>query len=367
MGAGAAERREKLRATLRAGQVDAVLVSVATNVGYLTGFSGEDSALVLTGARAVVVSDGRYATQLARECPDLEVHIRPVAQTLTAAVAEVVGKLAPRALAFEAAGLTVADLHDLQAAQASLELRPTRGWVEALRVIKDDAEVVAIREAIGFAERAFERLLAEAKPEWTEKELADELEFAMRRLGATAASFAPIVAVGANAALPHYRPGASVRLGDAEFVLIDWGASGRPYKSDLTRVVTSGKVSPKLEQVHRAVLAAQRCAFAAIRPGVKAGNVDAEARSAIAEAGFGGLFLHGLGHGLGRDIHEAPRLRQGSDDTLQAGMVLTVEPGVYLPGWGGVRVEDDVLVTPDGCELLSRLPPGLAAFGTAAG
>ena len=167
------------------------------------------------------------------------------------------------------------------------------------------------------------------------------------------------MAVGVNSALPHARPTATTRIGEDDFVLIDWGATGRPYKSDLTRVLVTGKVTPKFEAIYRTVLNALERGIAAIRPGVKAHDVDAEARSVIEEAGFGRFFDHGLGHGLGMDIHEAPRIRKGSNVVLEPGMVFTVEPGIYLPGWGGIRIEDDVLVTPDGCEVLSHVPRSL--------
>ena len=165
--------------------------------------------------------------------------------------------------------------------------------------------------------------------------------------------------MGVRSALPHARPTTTTRIGDDDFVLIDWGATGRPYKSDLTRVLVTGKVTPEFEKVYRTVLAAQERGIAAIRPGVRAQDVDAEARSVIEQAGFGRFFDHGLGHGLGMDIHEAPRLRKESETILQPGMIVTVEPGIYLPDWGGVRIEDDVLVTPDGCEVLTHLPKSL--------
>jgi Xaa-Pro aminopeptidase len=167
------------------------------------------------------------------------------------------------------------------------------------------------------------------------------------------------MAVGVRSALPHARPTATTHIGDDDFVLIDWGAAGRPYKSDLTRVLVTGKVTSTFESIYRTVLLAQERGIAAIRPGVAAQLVDAAARSVIQEAGLGDYFDHGLGHGLGMDIHEAPRLRQGSTVTLEPGMVVTVEPGVYIPGWGGIRIEDDVLVTADGCEVLSGVPKSL--------
>ncbi|HWE40070.1 MAG TPA: Xaa-Pro peptidase family protein [Isosphaeraceae bacterium] len=357
-----ARRRDDLARVVREQGVDALLVTSTTNVTYLTGFTGDASALLLAAAdgRALVVSDGRYDDQLARECPDCERHIRPIGQPLIAGVAEVAGRLGPRALALEASAISKADFDDL-AETYDGALKPVRGLVEGLRMIKDDGEVALIREAIDVAERAFERLRAGLRPEDSEKDVADRLEADLRRLGAAGSSFPPIVAAGANSALPHYRGSAATRLEGAGFVLVDWGASGAPlpYKSDLTRVLATGKVTPKFEEVYRLVLAAQARGIAAIRPGATGRQVDAEARSAIAEAGFGDCFRHGLGHGLGLDIHEAPMLRAESATELRPGMVVTVEPGVYLPGWGGIRIEDDVLVTPDGAEVLTRTPRSL--------
>jgi Xaa-Pro aminopeptidase len=256
----------------------------------------------------------------------------------------------------------VADFEDLRAKlPASVETVAVRDRVEALRVVKDPEEVAAVREAIDAAERAFLMLRNGLRLGETEADLADALEGYMRRSGAAAASFPTIVAVGPWSALPHARPRADARVGDADFLLIDWGASGRlgGYKSDLTRVLVTGKVSPKFEKVYSTVLAAQERGIAAIRPGALARDVDAEARSVIEEAGFGRFFGHGLGHGLGLEIHEDPRLRRGSDVALRPGMVVTVEPGIYLPDWGGVRIEDDVLVTPDGREVLTHVPKSL--------
>ena len=354
------QRREILAQTLIEDRADALLVASATNVSYLTGFSGEDAFFLLARDRGIVLSDGRFTTQLQKECPDLEAHIRPTGHLRNAAVAEVVGKLGIRRLAFEATALTVADFEDV--ARGSCRRSSSSGSRIAsrrLRVIKDDAEVAAIREAIDYAERAFEMLRAGLRLVDSEKEVADRLDGDLRRCGATAASFPPIVAVGARSALPHARPESDSRIGDADFVLIDWGATGRPYKSDLTRVLVTGKVTPKFEAIYQTVLAAQERGIAAIRPGVTAQDVDAEARSVIEEAGFGRFFDHGLGHGLGMDIHEDPRIRKGSEVTLQAGMIVTVEPGIYLPDWGGIRIEDDVLVTPDGREVLTRVPKTL--------
>jgi Xaa-Pro aminopeptidase len=190
----------------------------------------------------------------------------------------------------------------------------------------------------------------------TELRVAHELEHAMRRFGALRASFEPIVAAGPRAALPHARATGAPAQGGG-FVLVDWGASDvSGYKSDLTRVLPTDKISPKLAKIYRVVLKAQRRGIESVRPGARCADIDAAARAVIVQAGFGKRFGHGLGHGIGLEIHEGPRLNPRSEDTLAPGMVITIEPGIYLPGWGGVRIEDDVLVTRDGFELLSTLP-----------
>jgi Xaa-Pro aminopeptidase len=354
-----ANRREKLRGTLVADEVDALLVSSPTNVSYLTAFSGDSSVLLVGLAIDEIISDGRFTTQLQQECPDIKARIRLPGQEMIAAIAETVKASEIRRLAFEAGILTVAQHLSLQTALAGVSLRGVEGRVEALRQIKDEDEITAIRDSIRCAERAFAMLRAGLRIGDSEKDVADSLEGFLRHCGATGSSFPPIVAVGTRSALPHARPTTTARIGDDDFVLIDWGAAGRPYKSDLTRVLVTGKVTSTFESIYRTVLLAQERGIAAIRPGIEAHLVDTLARSVIEEAGLGGHFDHGLGHGLGMDIHEAPALRKGSPVTLEAGMVMTVEPGVYLPGWGGIRIEDDVLVTPDGCEVLSGIPKSL--------
>jgi Xaa-Pro aminopeptidase len=354
-------RRDALRAKLAAEKVAALLVVDPTNVSYLTGFSGDSTYLIVGRDREIAVSDGRFTTQLQQECPGLEAYIRPNTQEMMKAAAEVAGKLGVASLGFEAVHLSVADHQKLKDELTGVELAPTADLVESLRQIKDDEEVAAIREAVAIAQDAFLRLVGELEPDRTEKEVADRLEAHMRALGATGTSFPTIVAVGRRAALPHASPTAEVRIRDDDFVLIDWGARGRSYKSDLTRVVVTGNVTSKFEEVHGVVLAAQERAIRAIRPGARAQDVDAEARSFIEQAGFGPFFDHGLGHGIGMDVHEGPRLRRESPTILEPGMVVTVEPGIYLPEWGGVRIEDDVLVTPDGHEVLSSLPKRLHA------
>jgi Xaa-Pro aminopeptidase len=349
-----ARRRQRLARLLAREGVDAFLISNPVNVTYLTGFSGESSYLVLGRKQTLLVSDARFTEQIAEECPGLAAHIRSPAQTVYQAAAEVLSKLRCRSVGFESSHLTVADLETLSGLVPAVSWKGERDRVERLRVVKDPSEVAQIREAVGIAERAIAMFRAMLRPEDREKDLSDHLELYIRRAGGQCSSFPSIVAAGERAALPHAPP-TDRRVGEAGLLLVDWGARGRFYQSDLTRVFATRRISPKLEKVYTVVLTAQERAIRAIRPGVKAQDVDAEARSVIEKAGFGPHFGHGLGHGIGLQIHEAPWLRQNSETVLEAGMVATVEPGVYLPGWGGVRIEDDVLVTPDGGEVLTSV------------
>ncbi len=351
-------RRERLRRWLRKARADALLVTDFTNVAYLTGFSGDDSYLLLDGKREVIVSDGRYTTQLDEECPGLDRYIRPTGMTMLEATIKVLRSARVRRLAIEGDSMTVSARDRIAEKLPRLEIEATSAVVEQLRRIKDQDEVGAIRAAIRCAEKAFAVLQASLRPEKTEKQVADELEHQMRVFGAQAAAFPSIIAVGARAALPHARPGKAA-IGSSDLVLVDWGADAGPYKSDLTRVLLTGKISPKLERIYRVVLKAQREAIAAIRPGVAVCDVDRAARHVIEKEGFGRYFGHGLGHGVGMQIHEAPRMGPKMSGSLRPGMVVTVEPGIYLPGWGGVRIEDDVLVTRSGHEVLTAVPKQL--------
>jgi Xaa-Pro aminopeptidase len=361
-----AQRRQRLLQSLSAEGMEALLVSNPLNVTYLTGFSGESSFLVLGRQRVLLVSDARFTKQIAEECPGLEAHIRPPEQSVHQATATVLTKLGFRAVGFETSHLTVGEWERLREGTPAITWKPCRDLVEDLRAVKDASEVEQIRQAIHIAERAFNAFCALLRPEDSEKDLRDDLEYYVRRCGGCSTSFPSIVAAGERAALPHAPP-TDRTIHGAELLLVDWGASGPFYKSDLTRILVSRKNSAfapsgkdrrgetKLGQIYEVVWRAQRQAIQRIHPGVKGHEVDAEARRVIAEAGFGDFFGHGLGHGVGLQIHEAPSLRPNSDVVLEAGMVITVEPGIYLPGWGGVRIEDDVLVTPEGCEVLTSL------------
>jgi Xaa-Pro aminopeptidase len=360
-------RRDKLLHQVRQEELAGLVVSNPINVSYLTGFSGDSSYVLLFGEQALLVSDGRFTTQIQEECPGLAYHIRPPAQTTQQAAAEILAKLGSGAVAVDAGHLTVADFQTLADRAKSIAWKAESGRVEEMRQIKDDCELQQIRAAIAMAEKAFAMFRAMLRGKDTEKELADNMEMYIRRAGGTCSSFPTIVAAGPRAALPHAHP-VDRPVGEDELLLVDWGASETFYKSDLTRVLWGRKKATSLaangangtgrdlRQLYELVLRAQRQAIAQVRPGVKTGAVDAAARNTLADDGYAEYFTHSTGHGLGMAVHEGPFLRPNSELVLQPGMVITIEPGIYLPGWGGIRIEDDVLVTPDGCELLTSVP-----------
>ncbi len=347
-------RCDKLCKSLAKAGVDGMLVTNFVNVTYLTGFTGDDSFLLVTPKLAILLSDPRYTTQIGEECVGIELAIRSVKMNMLELVTRVVRRAKVANLAVEADSITVGLCDRIAAKLPQINVVPLSNVVERQRMVKDKEEVAEIRRAIDQAERAFSVLRASLRPEQSEKEVSDNLEHQMRLFGAKGSSFQSIVAVGPRAALPHARP-TNKRIGESDFVLVDWGADSQ-YKSDLTRVLVTGKISPKLERIYGVVLNAQLRGIEAIRPGVACQDVDSAARKVIVDAGFGRQFGHGLGHGIGLDIHEGPRLGQGQKTVLQPGMVVTVEPGIYVPGWGGVRIEDDVLVTKTGHEVLTSTP-----------
>jgi Xaa-Pro aminopeptidase len=354
-------RRDALRRLLAQKSLEALLVTDERNVTYLTGFTGDSSYLLVSRKSELLLSDRRYTQQLEEECPGLPLAIRAPGSKMTEFTAEVIGKLGLPSLGIESDVMSVGAFEKLREALQTTSLAQTSGLVETLREIKDDGEIAAIREAVSIAERAFADIRTKLRKGRSEKDVADELEYQIRQFGGTCGAFPSIIGVGPRAALPHGRPIRESKVGDYDFVLIDWGARGPAigYHSDLTRVLVTGRLSPELQKVYGVVLAAQRAAIAAIRPGAIMKDVDATARHVIEQAGYGEQFGHSLGHGIGLAVHEQPRLAPDQDRPLAAGMVVTVEPGIYLPGWGGVRIEDDVLVTPSGNEVLTSAPKEL--------
>ncbi|TDQ01196.1 M24 family metallopeptidase [Labedaea rhizosphaerae] len=352
-----AHRRAALRALLRERDLDALLVGDLLNVRYLTGFTGSNAALLVHADEAddltVFCTDGRYLTQSAAQVPDLPRLIdRPSALRLAAVAGERSSRY--RRVGFESQHVTVDGLDQLTAAAGAAAFVRAPGLVEQLRLVKDDVEVEALRMACAAADRALAGLIEHGglRPGRTEKEVARELETRMLDHGAAGPSFETIVATGANSAVPHHRPtGAVLQAGD--LVKIDFGALVDGYHSDMTRTLVLGKPAAWQSEIYELVATAQAAGRAALAVGADVKDVDAASRAVIEEAGYGEQFLHGLGHGVGLEIHEAPSLAKTGEGTLSAGMAVTVEPGVYLAGKGGVRIEDTLVVRDDDAELLT--------------
>lgn len=352
----AAERLARLRASLAASALDAMLVSALPNVRYLTGFAGSNALVLVTATECVLLTDFRYATQVKTE---VAAEVRVVIES--ASLWERLWKelqQAPRVkvLAFETAHVTHQDAARFldAASEGSKWLwRPSLNLVEVLRESKDADEVARIREAVRIAEAALAATLPHVRPGMTELEVAGRLEFELRAAGSEGFPFETIIAAGPRSALPHARASrASIRRGD--LLLVDFGAIHAGYCSDITRtfVVGAPPTARQLE-IHTAVREANGSASALVRAGMRGRDADALARDYIDRLGFGDAFGHSLGHGIGLEIHEAPRLAKTAEAPLPAGAVVTIEPGIYLEGWGGVRIEDDVVLGSEGPEVLT--------------
>jgi Xaa-Pro aminopeptidase len=348
-------RQQKLFRALKELKINHFLVTCPHNVAYLTGFKGEDSYLFVSHDSLTIWSDARYEEQIREECPELALELRGPTETLIDAFARFANKNLRQSLHVEPTSTSFAQWSRLSEIALATTLVPCAGVVERLRERKDASEIQAIERAIDIAQRAFLATVAMMTPDTTEKNVADSIESNIRHLGGAGTAFKPIVGVGSRAALPHGRP-SSKRLNEDSFVLIDWGAKEDMYLSDITRIVVTDNPSAKLRKVYQVVLDAQRAAINAIRPGVLMSEVDSIARKVIEQAGFGKKFTHSLGHGFGLQIHETVRLAQNQDRPLEPDMIVTVEPGIYLPGVLGVRIEDDVLVTKTGNRVLTSLP-----------
>ncbi|MDR0610878.1 MAG: Xaa-Pro peptidase family protein [Planctomycetaceae bacterium] len=350
------KRRGQIRRYAIKQQFDAVLISNPINVRYLTGFTGGDSYLIIGRSDDLLLSDTRFTIQVEEECLGLDAYFRSASEPLTQAVGRTLGKTTSGKLAIEAGSLTLAKYDRIVQELPLWTMVSTQNLVEELRQIKDSSERQSIRKAIDTASLAFFALKKFITPERSEIDIRNELEHRMRLYGAEDKSFPTIIGAGARAALPHGSP-SSQKLAGQSHLLIDWGAITNGYMSDLTRVAIFAKKDKKLRTIYEIVLKAQEAAIRAIRPGKRCHEIDAVARSVISDAGHGKHFNHGLGHSFGLEIHESPRFSAGDRTILKAGMVMTVEPGIYLKGWGGVRIEDDILVTKTGCEVLSRFIP----------
>ena len=346
-----------LRAVLGDSGCDALLVSNLTNVRYLTGFTGSAGLLFVLPGEVVLVTDGRYESQAAEQLQatgaDVSVSVSP-GPGQSALARDLVTSAGVTTLGLEAAHVTWARQRAFEAEWfAGLELVPTTGVVEALRAIKDEPELERLAEAARIADAALDSVRPRLADGLTEAEFGRRLDFEMRELGASGPSFETIVASGPNAAKPHHRPSHRT-IQPGEPIVLDFGALVDGYCSDMTRTVwVDGIGNPELRRVYEVVMASQAAGVAAVAAGVPCVEVDRACREVIAEAGWADRFVHGTGHGVGLDIHEAPSVSAASTDTLVAGHVVTVEPGIYLPGVGGVRIEDTVVVTDEGCRPLT--------------
>ncbi len=365
-------RIQRIREKMAEQHLDGFMVSVAENRRYLSGFSAEDTqfdetagALLITADRRVLATDSRFELQAQREAPQWERFIYK--KGLPQELPEILRGLDLGRLGFESVRLSVQQSNQmgeaLSKAGMKTELLDTENLVEALRLKKSEAEIEALRQALSLAEAAFEKLFGSLSSGRSEADLAWDLERAMRESGAEGLSFPVITAAGPNAALPHAVPGAR-RIAAGEPILFDWGARLDGYCSDISRTVVIGKPDDAFRTVFSAVFEAQQKAIEAIRPGISGKQVDKVARDHIDQAGFAGKFGHGLGHGAGLAVHESPRLSPIRDDILEPGMVFTVEPGIYLPEWGGIRLENMVVVRKNGAEVLNALPVDLGGWLT---
>lgn len=350
------KRQQNLRETFADQGIDSMLITHPVNVRYLTGFTGDSTHLLVSEDKVELLSDGRFTVQLQEECPEIPAIIRDVKTTLPQATANWLGSTANQTIGFESDRV----VHSLWSALAEeATLKPVCGLVETLRTIKDAEELLEIQAAVEMAERAFTVFRHQLSPDWTERQAASILEELLRQEGAVGFAFDVIIGAGANAALPH-APLRDVELGSAELVLIDWGArTPSGYCSDLTRTLLTPNAPEPMREIYQLVLDAHDKAIEAIAPGVPCIEVDQIARIYLTEAGYGKEFNHGLGHGFGLEVHEATRFSPSSSDVLQPGMVVTIEPGIYLQDVGGVRIEDDILVTETGCRSLSTLKTSL--------
>ena len=352
-------RRDRLRALSAEAGAEAALVTSLTNVRYLTGFTGSNAALLVTGVNAVLATDGRYTTQSEQQSPDVE---RLIQREVAHALVQRAGADGVRTMTFEAQHTSVALHRALTRIDPAPHLLPQTGAVETLRAVKDEGELALVREACAISVRALAETLDSVAPGHTELDVSRRLEAAMFDLGAEALSFSTIVGTGPNSAVPHHSP-TDREIARGDLLVIDFGALYGGYHADCTRTVIVGREPEEWQrEIYEVVRLSQRAGRHALGVDVDVERVDSAARDVVVDAGYGEQFPHGLGHGVGLEIHEAPMMGYGATGRLAARTPLTVEPGVYLPGRGGVRIEDTLVVGSDGPELLTPAPKDLVVL-----
>ncbi|MGB2697211.1 MAG: Xaa-Pro peptidase family protein [Candidatus Zixiibacteriota bacterium] len=350
-------RINKIQKKIKQENLDAFLVTTRTNVRYLSGYSGSNGLLLITPAKSFFLTDFRYWEQAKKQVKGSKIIFgeRDLIDDLPK-----LDVLKPRRikLGFESENISFTLYQRLEKLLPETLLVPTEKFVESLVMIKDIEELKIIKRAVQITDRVFSQILNFIQPGITEQDLAAEIEYMMKKDGAEGPAFDTIVASGFRSALPHGRA-SQKKIKKGEFVTFDMGALVDGYCADMTRTVVVGKATPKQKKVYQLVLRAQKKAINSARPGMRCDKLDKVARDVIKKAGFGKYFGHGLGHGIGLLVHDLPRLTSKSSEVLMPGMVVTIEPGVYIPKWGGVRIEDDVIITKKGCEVLNRSPKNL--------
>lgn len=352
-----ATRRRALAAKLAAQRIDSILVTSPIHVRYLSGFTGSSGALLLNkDLSAAICTDGRYTTQIAEEVPDIGALIERASATALLATVE-----GPRRVAYEAEQTTVADLEALRAVLGEdVSLIPVSGVIESIRLYKDAFELDRLREVAALASQAFEDLLAagELAEGRSERQVAADLEYRMRMLGAERPSFETIIASGPNSAKPHHSPGDRL-IARGDLVVIDFGAHARGFNSDMTRTLMMGEAGDFGTEIYDIVLRAQLAGVEAAYAGTELAEIDNACRSIIESAGYGEYFVHSTGHGVGLEVHEAPAAARTATGVLEAGSTLTIEPGIYVPGRGGVRIEDTLVITDGAPEIITKVSKDL--------
>ncbi len=350
------QRIKKALALLKKEKIDCLLVTNMTHIRYLSGFTGSNGMILLAPRRAYFLTDFRYLVQSQKEVKNCKVVIAD--RELTPELPKLAELSKKVRVGVEAAHMSLKMLDKLKDLLPRVDFRTTENLIESLTRVKDVEEIKKIKKAIRLADKAFADILGSLKPGVTEKEIAFEMEYNMRSMGAESIAFDFIVASGQRSSMPH-GIASTKKLRKGDFVTLDFGCIFQGYASDITRTVVLGKASEKQKKIYDVVLAAQKKACKAVKPGLACSRLDGVARDIIMKAGYGDYFGHGLGHGIGLVVHDTPSLNPRSTDTLVEGMVVTIEPGIYIPNWGGVRVEDDVLVTASGGQVLSKSPKEL--------
>jgi Xaa-Pro aminopeptidase len=353
-------RLDSLRIGLGTREIGRFLVSNMSNVRYLSGFSGSTAAMLVDPERATLVTDFRYKEQAEGEVYDGIVVEIDTREALTAII-DMLSGFNGR-IGFESASLSYA-LYEKLANSLEASLVPVEAAIETLRQVKDESEIEKIARAVEIADEVFVEILGEIRPGVSEVDIAARIDFLLRKKSSQIPAFETIVASGEHSSLPHAKP-TFRKISAGDLVEMDYGAIWEGYCSDMTRTVVVGKASERVVEIYDIVRTANERAISGVQAGIKASDVDAIARGYIEEKGYGEQFGHGLGHGVGLDIHEGPRLSRKDDTVLAPGMVVTVEPGIYIPGWGGVRIEDMVVVEDRGCRVLTSSDKALIEVGT---